>query len=181
MSFWTVGTNRCTQRKPEHPEYIGRARRESNSTKKGSTANPGIEPGVLITFLTCAETAKNHIRCKTNCTHSTTRLERLAKAWSGMFLMRLSASVSACRFPWCCRGTTGTSVRLLSSSHKCLSCCKPWKLSSGTAVMWFASRRLETDRSKSNQHPIYIQQHSRNITRPDWKHGKHFNFIFLEK
>jgi len=80
-------------------------------------------------------------------THSTTRLVRLAKARSGMREMRLRASVRACRLAWCRREPTGTSVRLLSSSHRWRSCWRPSKLSSGTEVMWLASRRLGDGRT----------------------------------
>lgn len=68
---------------------------------------------------------------------------RLAKALSGMYEMRLSANVRAWRFAWCLREPTGTSVRLLSSNQRWRSCWRPSKLSPGTVVMWFASRRLK--------------------------------------
>lgn len=140
----------------------------------------------LIIITTCIKATKTRVVVKLY-THSTTRLDRLAKALSGMWRMRLSASVSACRFPWCCRGTTGTSVRLLSSSHRCLSCCKPWKLSSGTTVMWFASRRLDRDRVESNRLLVssHLYTYRYSITKYlGWKwdvSDLHSNFNFLQK
>lgn len=66
-----------------------------------------------------------------------------------MCVIRLRANVRACRLLWCCRGPTGTSVRLLSSNQRCLSCCSPSKLSSGTEVMWLASNRLHRKDSRN--------------------------------
>lgn len=80
-------------------------------------------------------------------TYRTTRLLRFAKALSGMWKMRLRAKVRACRLAWCLREPTGTSVRSLSSSQRWRSCWRPSKLSSGTVLMWFASRRLQNTRT----------------------------------
>ena len=52
-------------------------------------------------------------------TYRTTRLDRLVKAKSGMLEILLSAKVSACRVGRLLSGCTGTSVKLLSSSHRC--------------------------------------------------------------
>lgn len=78
--------------------------------------------------------------------------------------MRLSANVRAWRFAWCLKELMGTSDRLLSSSQRWRSCWRPSKLSSGTLVIWFASRRLQ-DRSKRKkvwlQRPFYTGQMSK--------------------
>lgn len=79
--------------------------------------------------------------------------------------MQLSANVRACRFAWCLREPMGTSDRLLSSSQRWRSCWRPSKLSSGTVVIWFASRRLQ-DRSRRKkkvwlQRPFYTGQMSK--------------------
>lgn len=89
-------------------------------------------------------------------THNTTRLERFAKALSGMCVILLRANVRACRLLWCRRGPTGTSVRLLSSNQRCLSCCRPSKLSSGTDVMWLASNRLHRSGCGQSVNEFYL-------------------------
>ena len=75
-------------------------------------------------------------------THSTTRAERLVKAWSGMCVIRLRARVMACREGRESSAATGISVRELSSSHRCLREPMPLKAPAGTSDRRLASRRL---------------------------------------
>lgn len=75
-------------------------------------------------------------------TYSTTRLERLRKALSGIWLMRLRARVMACREARLLRAPTGISVSALSSSQRCLRDRRPEKVCGGTSIIRLASRRL---------------------------------------
>lgn len=77
------------------------------------------------------------------CTHSTTRRPSELKAWSGTWLMWLSARVMACRAVSSLSAAAGTSARELSSSHRWRSERRPEKHPAGTTEMWLASRRLE--------------------------------------
>lgn len=79
-------------------------------------------------------------------THSTTRLLRFWKAPSGMWLMRLRASVMACSAGRLLSALTGISVSALSSSHRWRREDSPSKLLSGTREMRLASRRLVEER-----------------------------------
>lgn len=103
-------------------------------------------------------------------TYSTTRLERLVNAKSGMLEILLRAKVSACRVGRLLRGCTGTSVKLLSSSHRCRNWASPSKLSSGTEVIWLASKRLTENKNRHVQEQILAEgAKSHSTLFSEWK------------
>jgi hypothetical protein len=64
-----------------------------------------------------------------------------------MWVMLLRARVTACRVGRMASAWTGTSVRVLSSSHRWRKDARPLKELSGTLAIWLASNRLTERRS----------------------------------